>query len=239
MIYHNLQGKVVMVTGASSGLGEALAHAFGRNGCKVYLGARSEEKLQDLAKKIELFGVGDVKAIPLKLDVTDYAQVNAAADYMVAKEGRIDIWVNNAGGETPASILDITPQQLKDITAVNYFGLVYGTQAAAKQMIKQKEGDIVQILSTSAFTPRANELGYCSAKAAAAMATECSQLELKQYGIRVIPISPGGMATNFAQNAGLQMPSKAMKPEDIAEIVLHAIALLRNIKAELRLYRQG
>lgn len=239
MSNRNLQDKVVMVTGASSGLGEALVRQFGRNGCKVYLGARSEEKLKSIAYEILIFGARDIKAVPLKLDVSDYTQVNAAADYIVAEEGRIDIWVNNAGGETPASILDITPQQLQEITAVNHFGLVYGTQAAAKKMMKQKQGDIVQILSTSAFTPRANEAAYCAAKAAAEMYSKCAQKELQQYGIRIIPVSPGGMKTNFAQHAGLQTPPHAMNPADIADFILDAVALPRNIVADLRLYRNG
>jgi len=236
MIFPNLENKIVMVTGASSGLGKELVHQFARSGSVVYMGARSYEKLQRISDNLtSLSG----RTIPVALDVTQPEQVIDAAERMVRDYGRIDIWVNNAGGETPASILDITPQQLQEITALNHFGLVYGTQTAAKQMVKQGCGDIVQILSTSAFTPRAKELGYCSAKVAASMATDCSQLELKQYGIRVIPVSPGGIATNFAQNAGLQTPPNAMNPEDIAELVLHLVALPRNIVADLTLYRNG
>src|SRR3989344_9160220 len=147
MLYQNLINKVVMVTGASSGLGEALARQFGRNACTVYMGARNYDKLKTIAGEINK-NKGD--AIPVKLDVTDPIDVANAAQRMVMHFGRIDAWVNNAGSEKPASVLDLTPQQLNETLAVNNCGLAYGTQEAARQMVKQGSGDIVQILSTSA-----------------------------------------------------------------------------------------
>ena len=237
--YANLEGKVVMVTGASSGLGEALAREFARGVCNVYIAARREEKLVALAQELELTMQTDQRAIPIKLDVTDNTQVVQAAHRMIKDYGRIDIWINNAGSEKPASVLDLSREQLQEITAVNYFGLVYGTKAAAQQMVQQGYGDIVQILSTSAFTPRANEAAYCAAKAAAEMYSRCAQKELQEHGIRVIPVKPGGMETNFAQNAGLQMPKDAMSPEDVAELIVHAVSLPRNIAPDLTLFRNG
>lgn len=236
MLYENLFGKIVMVTGASSGLGEALARKFVENSCAVYMGARNHAKLQDIA--VEINNTRG-KAIPIELDVTKREQVVETAQRMVRDYGKIDIWINNAGSEKPASVLDLSPELLHEITAVNYFGLVYGTQEAARQMVKQGYGDIVQILSTSAFTPRANEVAYCGAKAAAEMYTQCAQKELQQYGIRVIPVRPGGMSTNFAQTAGLQAPPNAMKPHDIADLIINAVAQPRNILVDLTLYRQG
>src|SRR3989344_956343 len=237
--YGNLQDKAVMVTGASSGLGEALAREFAREGCNVYLAARNEEKLRQLAAEMELTLVADQRVIPLKLDVTDNTQVVQAANHILKDYGKIDIWVNNAGSETPASVLDLSREQLQEITAVNYFGLVYGTKAAAQQMVQQGYGDIIQILSTSVFTPRTNEAAYCAAKAAAEMYSKCAQKELQEHGIRVIPVKPGGMETNFAQNAGLQAPKNAMSPEDVAELIVHAVSLPRNIAPDLTLFRNG
>src|SRR3989344_2449904 len=234
MLYQNLINKAVMVTGASSGLGEALARQFASNACTVYMGARNYDRLKIIADETNN---AQGKAIPISLDVTKPEQVAEAAKRMVMHYGRIDVWVNNAGSEKPASVLELTPELLKEITDVNYHGLVYGTQEAAKQMVKQKEGDIVQILSTSAFTPRVNESAYCGAKAAAEMYSKCAQKELQQYGVRIIPVKPGGMATNFAQNAGLQMPPQAMRPQDIADLILHAVAQPRNILADLTLFR--
>jgi len=225
-----------MVTGASSGLGEALARQFASNACTVYMGARNYDRLKIIADETNN---AQGKAIPISLDVTKPEQVAEAAKRMVMHYGRIDVWVNNAGSEKPASVLELTPELLKEITDVNYHGLVYGTQEAARQMVKQKEGDIVQILSTSAFTPRANESAYCGAKAAADIYSQVAQKELQPYGIRIISVKPGGMATNFAQNAGLQMPSQAMRPRDIADLILHAVAQPRNILADLTLFRNG
>lgn len=237
--YLNLNGKVIVVTGASSGLGEELTRGFARVGCTVYMGARNENKLKALAEEIKLFSSSDTKVVPLEMDVTAPYQVSSSADYIVEKEGRIDIWVNNAGVGINVPFSDQTPEQIRHITEVNYFGLVYGTLAAAQHMKKQGQGDIVQILSTSAFTPRANEAAYCAAKAAAEMYTQCAQKELQSHGIRVIPVRPGGMSTNFAQTARLQAPPNAMKPHDIADLIINAVAQPRNILVDLTLYRQG
>src|SRR3989344_8341244 len=190
MLYQNLINKAVMVTGASRGLGEALARQFASNACTVYMGARNYDRLKIIADETNN---AQGKAIPISLDVTKPEQVAEAAKRMVMHYGRIDVWVNNAGSEKPASVLELTPELLREINDVNYHGLVYGTQEAAKQMVKQKNGDIVQILSTSAFTPRMKESAYCGAKGAAAQFSDSAELELRQDGIRIIPIYPVGM----------------------------------------------
>lgn len=236
MLYQNLFNKVVMVTGASSGLGEALARQFVDNSCAVYLGARSYSKLQKIAQEINN---GRGIAIPIELDVTKPELVAEAAKRMVKEYGRIDVWVNNAGGEKPASILDLTPEQVYYNHELNYYGVVWGTQEAARQMVKQKEGDIVQILSTSAFTPRTNESTYCAAKAAAEMYSKCARLELQGYGIRFTHVLPGGIKSKFAESAGLQIPVNAMDPEEVADSILNALAKPRNIETEIRLCRKS
>jgi len=236
MLYQNLINKVVMVTGASSGLGEALARKFASNACTVYMGARNYDKLKSIADEINN---ANGRAIAVPLDVTKPEQVEEAAKRMVQHYGRIDIWINNAGSEKPASVLDLTPELLKEITDVNYHGLVYGTQEAARQMVKQGYGDVVQVLSTSAFTVREKESAYCGAKAAAEHWSNCARKELGRYGIRLIHVLPGGMKTKFADNSGLQMPPNAMNPNDIADLILHAVAQPRNIVADLTLYRNG
>ncbi len=233
MKYENLKEKIVMITGASSGLGEALARAFIENDCIVYLSARSKEKLELLAKEL------GKNTVALPIDVTDPAQVKKAAKTMVANHGGIDIWVNNAGGEEKASLEELTPELLNKITAVNYYGLVYGTQEAAKHMRAQKEGDIVQIISTSAFTSRANESAYCAAKAAASLFSESVQHELRDYGIRVFPIYPGGMNTEFFKKAGATIPPDSMETKDIADIILNALSQPRNIIVIPRIFRNS
>ena len=237
--YPNLTGKVVLITGASEGLGEALARAFAQQHCNIYICARRYDKLAALAKELnekeQYQGV-----IPLSLDVTKPKEVARVADTLWNHRNGIDIWINNAGMDRKLSVEEITPEQLQEITAVNYFGLVYGTQEAAKVMKMQKfPGDIVQILSTSSFTPRANESAYCGAKAAADLFSQSTQLELKPHGIRVIPMYPGGMDTQFFRKAGLQLPPQAMNPKDIADVVLYAVCLPRNIILAPRIFRLG
>lgn len=234
MKYENLKDKVVMITGASSGLGEALARAFAENGSLVYIGARNLEKLETIAN--ELLKKGQ-KVYHSRLDVSNPIEVEAFAEYAIKKQGNIDIWINNAGADKKVSVFDLEPSSLQEITAVNYFGLAYGTVTAARHMKEQNYGDIVQILSTSVFTPRENEAAYCSAKAAADMYSRCAEIELKRYGIRMIRIEPGGMDTAFFQKAGLKLPQNAMDPRDIADMVLNAVSQPRNITAELRIFR--
>lgn len=234
MKYKNHKDKIVMITGASSGLGEALARKFAKKNSHVYIGARNLEKLETIANELAKLGQ---KVYPYKLDVTNPDEVESFAKYAVTKQGNIDIWINNAGADKKVSIFDFEPSSLQDITAVNYFGLVYGTVTAARYMKEQKYGDIVQILSTSVFTPRENESAYCSAKAAADMYSRCAEFELKRYGIRMIRIEPGGMDTAFFDKAGLKLPQNAMNPSDIADMVINAVSQPRNITAELRIFR--
>lgn len=232
-MYVELEGKVVMVTGASSGLGEVLARKFAENKCVVYLGARSQEKLELITEEIRSHGFN---AQYLKLDVTDPNEVEEIAKQIVRRENKLDIWVNNAGSDKKASIYELTPELVHEITEVNYYGLVYGTIEAAKQMRKHG-GDIVQILSTSAFTPRPNEPVYAAAKSAAEKFSDSVRDDLKKNGIRVIKIYPGGMATEFFKKANLELPQNSIDPSDIADTVLHILSQPQNVNVEARIYR--
>ena len=235
MVYEQLKDKVVMITGASEGLGRELAKVFAAQDCVVYVSARRFDRLENLAEELRAQGKN---AIPIQLDVADQTQVESAAQKMVQDSGRIDVWVNNAGVDKYISVLDLTPKELYDITEVNYFGLVYGTVAAGKQMVKQQQGDIVQILSTSACTPRKNEAPYCAAKAAALMFSEVAAQELLQHNIRVLYEQPGGMNTSFFEKTGgLTKPQNAMNPADIAQDIMQAVALPRNIARISKYYR--
>lgn len=235
MKYSALKDKIVVVTGASRGLGEALSRAFAENGSQVYLTARDYSRVRAIAEELEHSGY---KAIGMKLDVTKPLEVtDIAKEIAQANNGKIDIWVNNAGRGLNTPLYELTPEQLLDITAVNYFGLVYGTKEAARYMING--GDIVQILSTSAFKPRSKEQAYCGAKAAAEMFSRSAQEELSKKNIRVIPVFPGGMDTDFADTAGLIKPQGSMNPRDIADAILNAVSRPRNIATELRLFRQA
>ena len=234
------ENKSVVITGASSGLGKELAQVFLNAGSKLYMCARNEERLRESA--IDLIWRKEPKPREnyLKkvfLDVGNKKSVDSLAEQVMKETGKIDIWINNAGGETKANVFELSEEQLQTITATNYFGLVYGTQAAARVMKKFGTGDIVQILSTSCFTPRADELAYGAAKAAAESFSKSAQITLRKYGIRIMNVYPGGMDTNFAKTAGLTAPPNLMNPKEIAQEICNALTLSRSIVPEIRFYR--
>ena len=200
MKYPQLKDKVVVVTGASEGLGAALSHQFIENGCYVWMAARSKPKLDRFVEEL-----GErAKAVYLDVTGPDYC-FHELANRVVQTNTKLDIWVNNAGVDQNIPLDELTPAILEKITNTNYCGLIWGTQAAARVMKRTgTTGDIVQILSTSAFTPRANESPYCGSKAGAEMFSKSVDLELKPYGIRVIPVDPGGMATEFYKKSGFR-----------------------------------
>ncbi|GEM_PF-2622062 len=234
------ENKSVVITGASSGLGKELAQEFLNAGSKLYICARNEERLQESAIDIILKKESKHTENYLKkvvLDIGNKKSIDSLAEQVMKETGKIDIWINNAGGETKGNIFELSEEQLQTITATNYFGLVYGTQAAACIMKEKKAGDIVQILSTSCFTPREDELAYGAAKAAAENFSKSAGLTLRKYGIRIINVYPGGMDTNFAKSAGLSAPPNLMNPKEIAQEICHALTLSRNIVPELRFYR--
>ena len=236
------KNKVVVVTGASSGLGEALSRQFVENGAIVHMGARRTKNLETIAKELnEKHGTKskpDV-AIAHYTDVTSYMMVDRLGKAVMNMHGKIDIWVNNAGGGAKGSILTMTEHEMDDIINLNMRSVLYGTKVAALVMKEQGYGDIMQILSTSAFTPRPEEFAYCGAKAGAALASASTRMELKTYGIRVFNENPGGMDTEFAKTAGLNTPPNAMNPNDIAKLLLYKLSLPRNVICDSNIYRNG
>src|SRR5512138_625329 len=124
--------RVVVVTGASAGVGRAVARAFGQQGAKVGLVARTREALEDAAREIERAGG---EALVLPLDVSDAAALEKAADEVVARWGRIDVWVNDAMVSVFSPVKEMRPDEYRRVMEVDYLGFVYGTQAALKHML--------------------------------------------------------------------------------------------------------
>ena len=137
-----LREQVVVVTGASSGVGRAIARAFGQAGCRVGLVARTREALGNAAREIEMAG-GEALALPL--DIADAPAVDRAADEVVARWGRIDTWVNDAMVSVFSPVREMTAEEYRRVTEVNYLGTVYGTLAALRHMRRVGEGTIIQI----------------------------------------------------------------------------------------------
>src|SRR5436190_4240352 len=153
--------RVVVVTGASSGVGRAAAREFGRLGDSVALLARGEEALEIAAKEVEAAG-GRALAVPT--DVTHFDQVDAAADRVERELGPIDVWVNDAMTSVLAPLWEIEPEDFRRVTEVTYLGVVYGTMAALKRMRPRNRGAVVQVGSALAYRGIPLQSAYCGSK---------------------------------------------------------------------------
>jgi NAD(P)-dependent dehydrogenase (short-subunit alcohol dehydrogenase family) len=154
-------GQVVVVTGASSGIGRAVAQAFGARGAKVALLARGELGLQGAAKDVEAAGG---TAVPISVDTADHQQVERAAQQVEQDLGPIEVWVNVAFTSVFAPFMEIDPAEYKRVTEVSYLGYVYATRAALDRMIPRDRGVIVQVGSALAYRGIPLQSAYCGAK---------------------------------------------------------------------------
>jgi len=209
----NLEGKVVVITGASRGLGKALAKLFAARKAKLILGARSERELEQVAQ--------ETSAAFLVADVAKETNVERLAAFAVEKHGRIDIWINNAGVRVRRSpIEEVDIKKFHEMMEINLFGTFYGSREALKQMKKQSGGTIVNILSTSALKGRPNASAYGSSKMAAIGFTKFLRNEARDAGIKVIGVFPGGFKTNFHQGQVPEDFDTFMPPEEVAERIV-------------------
>lgn len=167
--------ETVVVTGASAGLGRAIAHEFAKHGAQVALLARGEEGLQGAAAEIEARG-GRALAVPT--DVADSDAVEAAANTVEEQLGPIDIWVNNAMASVFSPVKEMKPEEYKRATEVTYLGAVYGTLAALQRMLPRDRGAIVQVGSALSYRSIPLQSAYCAAKHAINGFTDSLRCEL-------------------------------------------------------------
>lgn len=167
--------EVVVITGASAGLGRAIAHAFARDGARIGLIARDQERLEAVKKEVEHLGGA---ALVLVADVAEADQIDRAATEVEARFGAIDVWVNNAMATVFSSFKDLTPEEFKRVTDVTYLGTVYGTSSALKRMLPRNHGVIVQVGSALADRSIPLQSAYCGAKHAIRGFTDSIRSEL-------------------------------------------------------------
>jgi NADP-dependent 3-hydroxy acid dehydrogenase YdfG len=192
----SLSGKTAIVTGASSGIGLAIATTLGRAGAHVFLVGRTGAPMETAAKEIEQAGG---RATVKKADVRDVAQMRGLVDAAVKETGRLDVLVNNAGLSYPASILDGEPEQWREMLETNVLALLVGAQAAVRAMRACKaQGFVVNISSIAAQRPDSGVYG--STKHAVNCISATLRRELEEDSIRVVNVMPGAIATNFARN---------------------------------------
>lgn len=190
----NIAGKVVVITGASSGLGEAAARLLSANGAKVALGARRAERIATLAKEL---GAG---AIGVPTDVTKFAEVKALVASAVEKFGRIDVIVNNAGLMPQSPLERLKIDDWDRMIDVNIKGVLYGIAAALPHMKAQKSGHIVNVSSVAGHKVRPGSAVYSATKHAVRVITEGLRQEVKPYNIRTTVISPGAVESELPRS---------------------------------------
>ncbi len=187
-----VKDKVVVITGASSGLGEAAARRLAQGGAKLVLGARRLDRLQALAKELSL---GDDAAV--QTDVTRYDQVQRLVDRAVQAHGRIDVILNNAG-LMPQSLLERGKvQEWERMIDVNIKGVLYGIAAALPHMKARKSGHVINVSSVAGHLVRPGTAVYSATKYAVRVISEGLRQEVKPYNIRTTIISPGAVATEL------------------------------------------
>ena len=190
----NIEGKVVVITGASSGLGEATARLLSSEGATVVLGARRRDRIEALAA--ELNGKGG-KALAVQTDVTDREQVKALVGAAVAAYGRIDVMINNAGVMPHSPLERLKVDDWERTIDVNLKGVLYGIAAALPYMREQKAGHFINVSSVAGHKVSVNGAVYAATKHAVLALSEGLRQEVKPYDIRTTVISPGAVATEL------------------------------------------
>ncbi|MFE5603597.1 SDR family oxidoreductase [Streptomyces coelicoflavus] len=221
------RGQVVVVTGATGGVGRAAARAFGARGDTVALLARGEYALERAAEEIREAGG---QALPLVVDVADAEAVDAAAGRIEEELGPIDVWVNAAFSTVFAPVAEIRPEELRRATEVTYFGFVHGTQAALRRMTPRDRGTIVQVGSALAERSVPLQAVYCGAKHAIQGFTESLRCELlhDRSGVRVTMVQMPGLNTPQFSWVLTRLPrhprpvAPVYQPEVAARAVLYA-----------------
>lgn len=225
-----LNGKVAIITGASSGIGAATAIALAEEGAQVAIAARRIERLNEVAQKIAAVGP---KALPIVTDASDETQVNALVQKVNTTLGRIDILVNNAGIAKLGTIEDGNPAEWRRQFDLNVLGLLYATHAVLPIFKAQGVGHVVNLSSTAGRIARAGMGVYSATKWGVNAISEALRQEVHKHNIRVTIIEPGMVATEFIDNItdsaakqALEARFKAvtpLQPEDIAQAIAYAV----------------
>lgn len=225
-----MKGKVIIITGASSGIGKATALKLSKKGAKVVLSARRKDELQALKKSIEK-ETGE--ALVVIADVTKKPDMERLVAKTLKAYGTVDAIINNAGLMPLSFVKKLKTNEWDKMVDVNIKGVLNGVAAVLPTLIKNKRGHIINISSTAAYSYFPGGAVYCATKAAVKMFSEGLRQELAPaYGIRVTSIEPGAVATNLLDtitdedilgNLSEMQKMTALEPEDIAEAIYYAL----------------
>lgn len=220
----SLKGKVVLVTGAGSGLGEATARAFARVGAAV----ACLDLNQEAAERVS--GDLDAESCAFRCDVSDAEEIFATVEAVVERFGRLDVAVNNAAVDHTVSLEEMTVGQWDQVISVNLRGPFLVAKAALPAMKRRRSGHIVNIASTAATRAWANAAAYHASKWGLVGLSRALGVEGRPYGIRVTTIIPGGMRTHFFDRfveQGIPMPDERnlQDPANVAEAIVFAVRM--------------
>ena len=225
----SLQGKVAIVTGGNSGIGQAVVLELARQGVNIAIDYVCHSEATEALER-QVAALGD-QSIGVEADVSRLADLQRLVDATVKKFGRVDIMVNNAGIETRTSVLDTTEDQYDRVMAINLKSAFFGTQIAARHMIKQGGGGrIINITSVHEDWPMPGNTPYCLSKGGMRMLTRTAGVELARHNILVVGVGPGAVATpinlgttsdatKLAQVDAAIPLGRMARPEEIASVV--------------------
>lgn len=222
-----MQNKVVIITGASSGIGKALAEKYASKGWNLVIAARRIERLQELKNQLD-----GVEVLPVKTDVTQEADCKYLIDSAIQKFGRIDVLINNAGISMRASIEDVEMDVLRRLMDVNYWGTVYCTKFALPHLLNQK-GSLVGVISVGGYIGLPGRTGYSASKFAVRGFLDTIRIEYLKSGLHVLVAAPGFTKseirlTALTSDGGQQgetprNENKMMSPERCASIIYRTV----------------
>jgi len=214
-----LRGAVAVVTGASSGIGEAAAVALARRGAKVVLAARRLDRLEDLADRIERAGG---TAIAMRCDVGVPDQLESLPAVVAEAIGPCDILVNNAGVPGGGTFIELGYEQIERVVRVNVLGVMYGTRAFLPGMLKRGRGHVVNMASLAGRFATPGAAVYSATKHAVVAFSEALDYETQGEGVRVTSINPGLVATEMFRHESLH-PRLVMRTERVAEAIVRVV----------------
>lgn len=223
-----IPGKVVVVTGASMGIGEALARAFLDRGASVVLLSRDAARAEAARQRAG----HPERSLALACDVRDRAALEQAAAQAVTRFGRLDVWINNAGYGLEDSVAEVDSAAARDLFDTNFFGALYGMQAAIAIMKSRRDGVIINISSVGGHIPLPFHALYSATKFAMNAIGKAARVELRPYGIHVMTVCPGYVQTRFSEHAVKRRTSTTVNPSTIRGIGVDRVA-----RAVIRGYR--
>ena len=228
---NHFKDKVVWITGASSGIGEALAEQFAKHGAKIVLSARRENVLKSVQEKV---GLNDKNSLIIPLDVTDYSSATSATQQVIEKFGKIDILVNNAGIAYRSVIEEMYPRGEMIQFQTNYFGAMHLIRLVLPKMREKGTGQIINVSSVSGMMAMPTMGVYSASKFALEGASEALWYELRPWNIRVSLIQPGFVHSNSFQNVKLTEKSKRSIANKNSEYHAYYVNMAPFIKKMMR-----